>query len=201
MHQPVDLAHVLGKLGRKRGEHMERTGRLLPSALLLAGTVLLSGCGNSASGLTTGSAPTGDAPAAISNEDPMARPVAVAWTSARAQRCGFFFDPARLRSSYLAYEAKQSSGEQLAKAEKTYDSTFKIISQRVSADPDYCSDRKGNEIKGELQRHLAGDFTPKLPQPKQVATCGMWGCAPLPESDEPFNAKKMFDDLERKQNK
>lgn len=179
---------------------MARLEGLLPSTLLLVGTLLLAGCGNSASGLTTGSAPAGDAPAAISNDDPLARPVAVAWTSARAQRCGFYFDPAKLRSSYLAYEAKQSSGEQLSKAEKTYDSTFKLISQRVATDTDYCTERKSSAIKADLQRHLAGDFTPKLPQPKQVDTCGMWGCAPLKE-DEPFNAKKLFEDLDRKQNK
>ena len=180
---------------------MDRLKRLLPSTLLLVGAGLLASCSNSASGLTTGAAPKGDAPAAIGNDDPMARPVAVAWTSARAQRCGFYFDPARLRSSYLAFEAKQNSGELLAKAEKTYDSTFKVISARVSSDPDYCTDKKGKEIKVDLQRHLAGDFAPNLPQPKQLATCGMWGCAPLPQSDEPFNAKKMYEDLDRKQNK
>src|SRR5690242_4134541 len=130
---------------------MNKSGRLLPMALLLTGAIVLAGCGNSASGLTTGSAAKGDTPAPISNDDPLARPVAVAWTSARAQRCGFFFDAGKLRSSYLAYEAKQSSSEQLSKAEKTYDSTIKTISERISADPEYCTDRKGNEIKADLQ--------------------------------------------------
>lgn len=180
---------------------MERFAQILPSAALLAFAALLAACGNSASGLTTGSTPAaGELPVAISNEDPLARPVAVAWTSARAQRCGFYFDATKLRASYLAYEAKQSSPEQRAKAEKSYDSTLTVIRNRVSSDPDYCTDKKGAEIKADLQRHLAGDFTPKLPQTKKVETCGMWGCAPE-VSNEPFDAKKMYDDLDRKQNK
>lgn len=181
---------------------MERFAQILPSALLLAFAALLAACGNSASGgLTTGATPApGELPVALSNEDPLARPVAVAWTSARAQRCGFYFDPAKLRTSYLAYEAKQSNPEQRAKAEKSYDSTLTVIRNRVSGDPDYCTDKKGAEIKADLQRHLAGDFTPKLPQTKKVETCGMWGCPPE-ASDEPFDAKKMYEDLDRKQNK
>ena len=60
--------------------------------------------------------------------------MAVAWTSARAQRCGFYFDPAKLRASYLAYEARQSPPGQLANVEKTYDTTFKSIRERVGQD-------------------------------------------------------------------
>ena len=107
-------------------------------------------------------------PGGIGNDSPMARPIAVAWTSARAQRCGFYFDPGKLRASYLAYEARQSNGEQLAKSEQSYDTTFKVIRERVSADPEYCTDKKGAEIKADLQRHLKGDFTPNFPKPKVV---------------------------------
>ncbi|MBX9589180.1 MAG: hypothetical protein K2X43_07740 [Hyphomonadaceae bacterium] len=177
---------------------MDRVAPCLAYAVLLAAATLLAGCGNSASGLTTGAAPAGDLPGAVNNEDPLARPIAVAWTSARAQRCGFYFDAMKLRASYLAHEAKQSSPEQLAKAEKSYDSTFKVIRDRVSSDPDYCNDRKSAEIKGQLQRHLAGDFSPRLPQTKKAETCGIWGC-PQEASDEPFNAKKVFDDMAKKQ--
>jgi len=177
---------------------MDRRAQTLANALLLLCASWLASCSNSASGLTTGATPAGDVPAAISNEDPLARPIAVAWTSARAQRCGFYFDATKLRASYLTYEAKQSNPEQLAKAQKSYDSTFKVIGDRVSGDPDYCTERKGTEIKTDLQRHLAGDFTPKLPQQKKVETCGYFGCAPL-KSEEPFDAKKMYEDLQKKQ--
>ena len=180
---------------------MDRFAQILTSSALLASAVLLAACGNSASGLTTGATPAaGDLPVALSNEDPLARPVGVAWTSARAQRCGFYFDAAKLRASYLAYEAKKSDAQLLAKAEKSYDSTLKVIRDRISNDPDYCTDKKSTEIKTHLQRHLAGDFTAMLPQAKKVETCGMWGCPPE-ASNEPFDAKKMYEDLDRKQNK
>src|SRR5262245_16199305 len=110
------------------GEAMHRFAYALAGGLLLAGTVCAGGCGSSASGLITGSAPAAaDMPGNISNASPMARPIAVAWTSARARRCGFFFDPVKLRASYLAFEAKQSGGAELAGAEKSYDATFKAI--------------------------------------------------------------------------
>ena len=173
---------------------MKRFAQAGACALLLAGTALHTGCGNSTAGLTTSSTSVlpPDAPAAISNDDPMARPVAVAWTSARAKRCGFYFDPAKLRTSYLAYEARQASGEQYAKIEKTYDTTYKTTSEKVSQDVDYCSDRKALEIKTDLERHLAADYSPNLPKPKIVASCGVFGCAPSQVDN--FNSKKFWTD-------
>jgi hypothetical protein len=173
---------------------MKRFAQAGAGALLLAGTVLHAGCGNSSAGLTTNSTSVlpPDAPVAISNDDPMARPVAVAWTSARAKRCGFYFDPAKLRTTYLGYESRQAAGEQYAKIEKTYDATYKATSEKVSLDVDYCSERKALEIKADLERHLAGDYTPNLPKPKIVATCGFLGCATAP--DQPFNTKKFWSD-------
>ena len=173
---------------------MRRFAQAGAGAVLLACTALHTGCGNSTAGLTTSSTSVlpPDAPAAVSNDDPMARPVAVAWTSARAKRCGFYFDPAKLRTSYLAYEARQASGEQYAKIEKTYDTTYKTTSEKVSQDVDYCSDRKALEIKTDLERHLAADYSPNLPKPKIVASCGVFGCAP--SQDENFNSKKFWTD-------
>jgi hypothetical protein len=180
---------------------MGRFAAFLATMLLLAGTGLYAGCGNSASGLTTSStaAAGGDVPGGVSNEDPLARPVSVAWTSARAQRCGFYFDPAKLRSNYLAYEAKQgAAGEQLAKIERSYDTTFKVIGDRVAANPDYCSDKKSAEIKAHLGRHLAGDFTPNLPKAKAVAACGgLFNPCETRGSDEPFDQKKFWDKQDR----
>jgi len=169
---------------------------------MLAATALHAGCSNSSAGLgvATGSTSSGllpaDAPGSLNNDDPMARPVAVAWTSARAKRCAFYFDPAKLRTNYLAYEAKQgASGEQYAKIEKTYDTTYRATFEKVAADPDYCNDRKGLEIKVDLERHLAGDYTPNLPKPKPIASCGFWGCQS--SSDEPFSTKKFWTDQEK----
>src|SRR5438093_991203 len=124
---------------------MNRFAQGLAAALLLGTTALHAGCGSSANSLTTGSnALPADAPGALSNADPMARPVAVAWTSARAKRCGFYFDPAKLKINYLSYERTQgASNEQLANIEKSYDTAFKTTSDRISGDAGYCSDRKG----------------------------------------------------------
>ncbi len=167
-------------------------------ALLLACTALHAGCGNSSAGLTTGS--TGllpaDAPVPLSNEDPAARPVAVAWTSARAKRCGFYFDPAKLKTQYLAYETSRgATGEQFGKIEKAYDQSYRVTSEKISSDPDYCSERKGLEIKVDLERHLAGDYTPNLPKPKNVASCGFWGCTS--SQDEAFSTKKFWTEQEK----
>jgi hypothetical protein len=169
---------------------MDRFAKAIAFGLLLAAAAL-GGC-NGASGLLTGSTAAADAPGKLKNDDPTARPIAVAWTSARAVRCGFNFDPAKLKASYLAYEAKQSGPDQLGKAEKSYDTTFKTIRDRVSSDPEYCTDGKSREIKADLTRHLAGDFTPKLPQTKVVESCGFFGC-PEAKRDEPFDAKTFWE--------
>lgn len=174
---------------------MDRFARGLACALLLAATALHAGCGGGASGLTTGATQPADAPAGgLSNEHPMARPISVAWTSARAKRCGFYFDPAKLQASYLAYEAQQgAAGDQLAKIQSSYDSTFNTIAARINGDPDYCTDRKGADIKADLQRHLAGNFTPNLPQAKADTACGFFGCTASPSSsDKAFDSKDFW---------
>jgi hypothetical protein len=185
-------------LRQRTGVRMKRFAQAGACALLLAGTVLHAGCSNSSAGLTTGSLGLlpADAPAAVSNEDTMARPVAVAWTSARAKRCGFYFDPAKLKTSYLAYEATQgAAGEQYGKIEKAYDTSYRVTSEKISLDPDYCTDSKGLEIKANLERHLAGDYTPNLPKPKHIASCGFWGCTS--SSDVPLNSKKFWDEKDK----
>jgi len=170
--------------------------RLVPGwglALALAATALYAGCGGGASGLITGTLPA-DAPSGgITNEHPLARPISVAWTSARARRCGFYFDPTKLRSSYLAYEAQQGAApDQLGKIQSTYDSTFSTITTRVSADADYCTDHKTADIKADLQRYLAGDYRPNLPKPKAADPCGFFGCAPSASSDKPLDVKDFW---------
>jgi hypothetical protein len=167
----------------------------LAGALLIAASALHAGCGGGASGLTTGATSADGPGSALANDNPMARPVAVAWTSARAKRCGFYFDPGKLRSSYLVYESQHGAvGDQLAKIQAAYDSTFNTISAKIGADADYCSDRKTAEIKADLQRHLAGDYQPNLPQPKAAsASCGWFGCTDVSTSaDKPFDSKDFW---------
>lgn len=178
---------------------MSRFAQITAMALLLGATLLHAGCGNGVSGLTTGGLFSKSSQDGLpANDDPMARPISVAWTSARAQRCGFYFDPVKLRTSYLSYEASQgNAGEQLAKIEKTYDATFKQISANVAADPDYCSDRKGAEIKTALTRHLAGDYTPSLPKQATGSSCISWDCGGG-SADQKWDRKKYWDDLSKR---
>jgi hypothetical protein len=173
---------------------MTRTQQAIAAALLMGTTALHAGCGSSAGVLGGGGELPGDAPSLINNADPMARPVQVAWTAARAQRCGFFFDPAKLKANYINYESKQGgAGDQLAKMQQVYDSTFRAISVKVSADAGYCTDKKSAEIKAELNRHLAGDFSPNLPKPAQ-ANCGsLFDPCDSGATNEPFNGKKFLD--------
>src|SRR5262245_40415853 len=170
---------------------MHRFARKLTAGLLLAGAGLAAGCGGNVPGLTTSSTASSESKIP-SNDDPMARPAFVAWTSARAKRCGFFFDAAKLKATSLASESRQGQGPaELANIEKVYDQAFKSTSETVWATEAYCSDRKGAEIKQELARHLAGDYSPNFPKPKVVADCGIFGCS-LAATDEPFDSKKFW---------
>ncbi len=104
----------------------------------------------------------------VKPEDPLARPTQVAWTSARARHCGFIFDPLRLRSDYLAAEARRhelgsTSGAteiQIKKLEKTYDYTFDSVTTTIQDNPAYCTKSRTDAIRKDLNRYLAGDYTP-----------------------------------------
>src|SRR5262245_66459720 len=85
--------------------NMHRFARILAAAPLLVGVGLLAGCGGNAAGLTTSSTES----KIPSNDDPMARPTFVAWTSARAKRCGFFFG-ARSEERRVGKEWRHRSG-------------------------------------------------------------------------------------------
>ena len=74
----------------------------------------------------------------------------------------------RLKQQFLAAEATQGTAvADMAKVEKIYDVSFNGISRGIAAKEDYCSKAKTTEIKADLTRHLAGDYTPRAP--KQVA--------------------------------
>lgn len=182
---------------------MDRTAKGIGAGLLLLMTALHAGCGSGASGLTAASL-AADTPG-ISNEDPLARPIQVAWTSARAQRCGFNFDTGKMRANYLTFEQRKgAAGEQLAKIQNSYDTTFKTISGKVSADPDYCTDKRSELIKADLQRHLAGDYAPNLPKPKaEPVQCGglFGGSCDSGATDQKFESKGFYDELDKRKNK
>lgn len=183
---------------------MQRLFWIAPAAL----AALLAGCSNSnspQSNLSTASI-LGEAPAAASGEkpgitrnDPMARPVQVAWTSARAQKCGFNFDPAKLRASYLQQEqASGADATRMANVTKSYDMTVDKIKSTIGNAETYCTDRTSAAIKADLQRHLAGNFEPNFPEDKKVAGGGMFGAWGDETTQEPFDAKNIWRDLQNK---
>lgn len=135
-------------------------------AALLAATAALPGCGSSS--LTTGSLFGGSdkpkEPPAPRN-DLVARAFQVGAVSARAQKCGFNFDPARLKANFLAAEAKLGAPpDELAKGDKLYSTTQNTVAKAIAGSGDYCSDDRVAYIRGDLTRHLAGDYTPGRPR-------------------------------------
>jgi len=131
---------------------------------LALAAVALGGC-SAGAGLTTGSLLGEDKPVAPANDAP-ARAFQVGTVSARAVKCGFNFDPAKLKANYLAYEGTQPNAD-AAKTEKIYDVSFNGVAKAVVSERGYCTDAKTRTIKADLGRHLAGDYTPRAPEPQQ----------------------------------
>ena len=136
----------------------QRSGALLS---LFALSLLLAGCGT-VSSVTGKEGVTTDKEARfIKPEDPLARPVQVAWTAARAKYCGFMFDPERLKADYLADEARRGLDQnQIQKMAKAYDYTYASLMETISADPNYCNRQRIDAIRVDLKRYLAGDYSP-----------------------------------------
>ncbi|MGH6866625.1 MAG: hypothetical protein ACREDO_10765 [Methyloceanibacter sp.] len=97
----------------------------------------------------------------VKSDDPLARPIQVAWTSARATRCGFIFSPEQLRANYLAAEAQTDIAPmQMQKIEKAYDYTRESVLATIEGDQGYCNKERTDAIRIDLNRYLAGDYTP-----------------------------------------
>jgi len=95
-------------------------------------------------------------------DDPLARPVQVAWTSARASHCGFIFDPAQLRANYLAAEARSGkTPDEMHQIERAYDYTRESVTHTIQDDLNYCTKARTTAIRDDLARYLAGDYTPQ----------------------------------------
>jgi hypothetical protein len=126
--------------------------------------IALAGCSGNG-GLTTGSlfgSSQAAQVAAAQLNDSSTRAAQVGAVSARATKCGFNFDAAALRTSFLSAEAAQSADQAtLGKTEREFDTIRTKVAGAIAKEADYCSDSKTAEIKSELTRHLTGDFSPK----------------------------------------
>ena len=145
---------------------------LAVSCLLVAAIV---GCGSS-SGVTTGSlfGSKKDEPAQVAAPIPVSptdRLVQVSAVSARATRCGYYFDPEQLKASFLAGEEQAGTPpDQVQKMSGEYEVLRKKVLAATLADEGYCTEGRAREIKASLTRHLAGDFNP--PSARKVAGGG-----------------------------
>ena len=143
------------------------------TTMLAFSACLLAGCANAPlPSLTTGSlfGSKPDAAAATPakpeiRNDPTTRALQVSRVAAKAQRCGFHFDAARLKGNFMAAEGAQGGVDvgELAKLDKVYGSSFNGTTKASAADENYCSDARTTHIKADLARHLAGDYAPGTP--------------------------------------
>ena len=63
----------------------------------------------------------------------------------------------------------------MPKVEKVYDVSNKAVAKAVAPKSDYCSEQKVRDIKADLTRHLAGDFTPSPPRQVEEDDGGLFG--------------------------
>lgn len=164
--------------------------------LVAVATVSLGGCGASLPKLpTTGSLLGGSNPVAKENRDPndpVARAMGVAATSARALKCGYNFDPAKLKSQFLASEAASAPtlGDKLS---GVYDTAFSGVTKAISTkeqEEQYCTPDRTTRIKDALNRNLAGDYTPP-PSEAPEDTGGLFSGWGSNSSDPDATSEKM----------
>jgi hypothetical protein len=137
------------------------------AAVLVA--VSVAGCSGASNLLKTGSLTGSDSKPAEAapqvQNDPATRALQVGSTSARALKCGFNFDPVKLRTQFLAAESAIDPAN-VQKAQTIYDTAYRGVSRGVATKgEEYCTSSKVAMIKSALTRHMAGDYTPDPPAP------------------------------------
>lgn len=164
--------------------------------LVAVATASLGGCGATLPSLTTSSL-LGGSKAATANanpNDPIARTMDVAATSARAIKCGYNFDRVKLKNQFLASESAANPAE-AAKLPQIYDTAFNGVSKALAGEgADYCSELKVARIKLALTRHLNGDYTPSPPEPSRDdgGLLSGWGGGGS-DSTDGVNSKAVFE--------
>ena len=145
-------------MGGTRSELAAYAAVAVTAALLAAS---LSACGTLGSVKNKDGASTETEARNVAPEDPLARPTQVGWTSARASYCGFIFNPAALRANFLAAEAQAgNTPEQMQKIERAYDYTLQSVTATIKDNLRYCNNERTAAIRKDLNRYLAGDYTP-----------------------------------------
>ncbi len=134
--------------------------------LVAVSAAALGGCGASLPSLPTTGSLLGTQPKANPN-DPLTRTMDVAATSARAIKCGYNFDPAKLKNQFISTETAANPADAV-KMTQVYDTAFNGVSKALTEKgADYCTPLKTARIKLALTRHLNGDYTPSPPEPAE----------------------------------
>jgi hypothetical protein len=157
--------------------------RMLGAAIMAGALSACSGGG----GLTTASLL--GTPAQPPVDEPTDRALHSAAISARAIKCGYNFDPAKLRENFLASEAANGvTPEQMTKLGQSYDFTHATVSKQISNPEEYCSNERTRQVSADLTKQLAGDFrAPKKPPLPKSA--GWWDTA---SSQKPIDREEIF---------
>ncbi len=168
---------------------MKKTHFVLVGIAALA----LGGCGASLPKLPTTGSLLGGSNTAKENlnpNDPVARAMGVAATSARALKCGYNFDPAKLKSQYLAYESTANPADG-AKLSQVYDTAFAGVTKAIaSQQEEYCTPDRTARIKTALNRNLGGDYTPP-PSEAPKDDGGLFSGWASPSGDDNATSEKM----------
>jgi hypothetical protein len=159
----------------------------------LVATLSLAAC-NAGPLLKTGSL-TATPVAATKLATPIDRALHLGATSARAQKCGFYFDPVALRTNFLTAEtARGTPADALAKTGQAYDFTAKTIAATITAPDTYCTPSRTASVKNSLSAALAGNYEPPVKKVTQN-TGGFFG--DLVEDDgtkkEKWNPNEIYD--------
>lgn len=138
-----------------------------PSIIVISACIGLAACGSRLGGGSGAQTQAAAAPPST----PTQRAVQVAWTAASARYCAFGLNPQKLKSDYLAWErSRGASAETVQNLDTTYDKAFLAFYDKVKEMPGYCSKAKIEEIRPEINRHLAGDYEPKRRVPSQTSS-------------------------------
>ena len=101
--------------------------------------------------------------------DPLAKPLRVAATSARASKCGFYFNATQLRQGYIDHEASLGASEKrVAVLTKIYDVANKRIAAEIKDNDSYCNADRIAKTRLLLTKYVAGDYAYEPPKKNRV---------------------------------
>jgi hypothetical protein len=151
---------------------------------MLVATAALGGC-SGGFGLTGMSQEPVKETASLERANtPQNRLLQVSLTAARASYCAFGMDRAKLKADYLAYERSQGASQEMVdKLSSLYDSTYNLFYNKVRANPKSCSREDIEAIRPDINRHLAGDFTPSQRKPESVDSAKVDVSTPIRNQD------------------